>query len=99
MAEVMEITIEKADGSTDTVTILPKTIVAFERQYGTGLGAIKDSGKMEYIYWLAWDAESTKTRLSGGATKLFDDWLETVATVDVKDDVPTPLSVGATPTE
>lgn len=87
----MVITVDHSDGSSAKLDIKPSTIVAFERQYGVGLGAIAD-GKMEYVYWLAWHAE----KLSGAVVKPFEGWLEDIEGVDLADDaVPTEAPAGA----
>lgn len=76
-----EITIVRADQTSDTFAVRPKTIVAFERHFKTGLSHafVKDQ-KSEHLYWLAWECE----RSSGNAVKPFDAWLDTIETVDIK---------------
>jgi hypothetical protein len=78
----MKLTVEHTDGERATYTVLPKTIVAFERQFKTGLGAIATDSRMEYIYWLAWDSEKT----AGKVVKPFDGWLDDVVSVESEDD-------------
>ncbi len=97
MAQVLKLAVEKADGSSVSLSLLPKTIVAFERHFGVGLSALQQ-GHMEHVYWLAWDAENLKIRAQGGVTKLFDDWLDDIADVEVEGDV-TPLVQGRSPAE
>jgi hypothetical protein len=46
---------------------------------------------MEYIYWMAWEAE----RRTGVVVKPFDGWIEDVEDVELADDAP--LTQGATP--
>jgi hypothetical protein len=82
MAALMTLTIEYSDGKTVTRTILPKTLVAFERHFSMGIGAISSETRMEHIFWLAWDAERTAT----GTAKPFDDWLDDVVSVNAEDD-------------
>ncbi len=76
-----EITVVRDDATTDTFTVRPKTIVAFERHFKVGLSTafIKEQ-KSEHLYWLAWEAE----RSSGNVVKPFDQWLDTIASVDIK---------------
>lgn len=82
MAQLMKVTVKHDDGEQATYTVLPKTIVAFERTFGVGLGATGQTGRMEYVYWLAWDSE----KCSGKVVKPFDDWLAGVLSVDVDED-------------
>jgi hypothetical protein len=75
------ITVIKSDGTTETYPVTPRVIVAFERHFKTGLGhAFANDQKLEHVYWLAWEAE----RASGKVVKLFDEYLDTVANVEVK---------------
>jgi hypothetical protein len=74
------ISVTKTDGETCEYTVTPKTIVAFERHFKTGLAAaFANEQKMEHAYWLAWDAE----RSSGQVVPLFDKWLDDVSSVDI----------------
>jgi hypothetical protein len=82
----MRVTVAHSDGTTKGLAIKPVTIVAFERQFGVGLGAAMQGGRMEYVYWLAWDAE----KRGGAIVKPFDGWVEDIEDVDIEDDaVPT----------
>lgn len=92
MAKLLKITVEHDDGSKDTYSVLPKTIVAFERHFKCGLEKVSAEGKMEHVYWLAWDAERT----TGKIVKPFDDWLEGLVSADVEEDA-TPFSDEASP--
>jgi len=85
------ISVSKTDGSTNEYPVTPRTIVAFERHFKIGLAAAFSNErelKMEYAYWIAWDAE----RLSGAVVPLFDKWLEEVVDVQIGSDA-TPLDV------
>ena len=93
MAALMTVVVTKTSGPPATYTILPVTIVAFERQFGTGIGSLATDTRMEYIYWLAWHAEKT----SGAIVKLFDDWLNDVESVEAVDDAAPLASPGVTP--
>jgi hypothetical protein len=74
------ITVTKTDGSVETYPVTPRVIVSFERHFKTGLGqAFANEQKLEHVYWLAWEAE----RASGKLVKLFDEYLDTVASVEV----------------
>jgi hypothetical protein len=75
------IKIKKADGSVETFPVTPRVIVAFERHFKTGLAnAFANEQRLEHIYWLAWEAERT----SGKLMKLFDDYLDTIASVELE---------------
>jgi hypothetical protein len=90
----MRLTVEKLDGTVATLSILPITRVACERQFGCGLGALLADIHEEHIYWMAWDAEHR----SGKVVKPFDDWLADIAGIDAEDDA-VPLETTASPTE
>ena len=92
MAALMTLTIEYSDGKTVTRTILPKTLVAFERHFSMGIGAISSETRMEHIFWLAWDAERTVAAATQPPADWpeFDDSLGDVVSVNAEDDA-TPL--------
>lgn len=74
------IKVVKTDSTELEVTITPRTVVAFERHFKTGLAAaFTNEQKMEHLYWLAWDAE----RMSGNVVPLFDKWLENIVSVEL----------------
>jgi hypothetical protein len=71
--------------SDEEVPVTPKTVVAFEREFQTGLGrAFQSDQKAEHIFWLAWKAT--------GAKKGFDAWLDTVVDVQIVEGNERPLS-------
>jgi hypothetical protein len=73
--------VTKTDGVASTHAVLPTTIVAFERNFKTGLAAaFTNDQKMEHLFWLGWDAE----RRAGNVVKPFDEWLDTIALVEVE---------------
>lgn len=82
MAALMKVTVEKVDGSKDTYPILPVTQVAFERQFKCGLGSLASDARMEYLYWLAWDAE----KRAGKVVKPFDGWLDDLVSVEEEEE-------------
>ena len=87
MAAVMKVTVEKTDGSRNTYAVLPKTQVAFERHFKVGLAAAQgENARLEFVYWLAWDAEHT----AGNVVKPFDSWLDDIVAVEPESD-PGPL--------
>jgi hypothetical protein len=66
-----------------TYTLTPAILVAFERQFKIGMGQAfqAETMKIEYIYWLAWEAEQRDNLAHHGIRILFDDWLKTVEEV------------------
>jgi len=71
--------------SDEEVPVTPKTVVAFEREFQTGLGrAFQSDQKAEHIFWLDWKAT--------GAKKGFDAWLDTVVDVQIVEGNERPLS-------
>jgi hypothetical protein len=89
MAKIMKVIVEKAAGGRQEFTVLPVTIVAFERQFKKGLG---DADRMEDVYWLAWDSE----RRSGATVPPFDTWLESIVSVEEVQEA-SPLDEAASP--
>ena len=72
------------DGDVE-VPVKPSSIVAFEREFQTGLGrAFQTDQKAEHVYWLAWKASGSK--------KGFDAWLDTVFDVQIVTGNELPLS-------
>ena len=67
--------------------LTPSVVVAFERQFGMGLGkAFTSDQKAEHVYWLAWKA----VQAAGGVVKPFDSWLESVVDVEMVEDAVRP---------
>ncbi|MGA1037985.1 MAG: hypothetical protein ACO3VQ_09265 [Ilumatobacteraceae bacterium] len=81
-----KVTIVRDDQTTDTFTVRPKTIVAFERHFKVGLAqAFSRDQKQEHVYWLGWESE----RAAGNVVKPFDQWLDTLVSVGIEvDSVP-----------
>lgn len=81
-----KVTIIRDDQTTDTFTVRPKTIVAFERHFKVGLAqAFSRDQKQEHVYWLGWESE----RAAGNVVKPFDQWLDTLVSVGIEvDSVP-----------
>lgn len=70
--------------SEEQVSVTPRVVVAFEREFQTGLGrAFQSDQKAEHMYWLAWKASTTK--------KAFDSWLDELVDVEVVEAVERPL--------
>ena len=79
------LTITKTDGTSRTVPITPKVIVAFEREFKCGLATAFDATrdpKMEHIYWLGWKAE----HMAGHVVKPFDAYLDEIETIEIEAD-------------
>lgn len=61
--------------------VTPRVQVAFEREFKIGLAkAFTNEQKVEHMYWLAWKC----VHASGKSVKPFDNWLDTVKTVEVR---------------
>lgn len=72
------------DGDNE-VPVTPSTIVAFERQFQTGLGrAFQSDQKAEHMFWLAWKASGTK--------KGFESWIDDLVDVQMVEGPERPLS-------
>jgi hypothetical protein len=70
--------------SDDEFPVTPRVIVAFEREFQTGLGrAFQSEQKAEHMFWLGWKASGTK--------KGFDAWLDTLVDVQIVESVERPL--------
>lgn len=68
----------------EEVGVTPRVVVAFEREFQTGLGrAFQSEQKAEHMYWLAWKASTSK--------KTFDSWLDELVDVEVVESVERPL--------
>jgi hypothetical protein len=90
-AALMKVTIDKSEGDPVVCIVKPITIVAFERQFNVGIGALSETRRLEWIYWLAYDAEK---RSGVVMPPSFDAWLETIDDVELEDDA-APLADGA----
>jgi hypothetical protein len=67
--------------------LTPSVVVAFERQFGRGIGkAFASEQKAEHVYWLAWKAEQQ----SGAVVKPFDSWLDTISDVQMVEETVRP---------
>lgn len=75
----LNLRVTTTDGSRD-YEVRPKTVVAFEREFGMGVGkAFQSEQRAEHIYWLAWRA----VKDSGTVVKPFDGWLDEVQDVEM----------------
>ena len=81
MITLWKVRVVKTDGTEATYDVSPRTIVAFERHFKSGLSqAFAKEQKNEHTYWLAWEAE----KQAGVVVKPFDSWLEDVLGVDIE---------------
>lgn len=68
----------------EEVGVTPRVVVAFEREFQTGLGrAFQTDQKAEHMFWLAWKATTTK--------KSFDSWLDDLVDVQIVEAAERPL--------
>lgn len=67
--------VEYIDGRTAKVRVLPVTQYAFEREHKKPLSAFANEQWMGDVFWLGWHA--SRSDLS------FEEWLVTVAGVDI----------------
>ena len=71
--------------------VTPRVEVAFERKFNIPMSELS---RQEHLYFLAYEAR----RKAGGVVPVvFDDWLDQVVDVEVKDAAP--LGSGTSPTE
>lgn len=78
------VTVKRRDGAQEEFPVYPSAIVAFERELKMGLAqAFSDtnSARNENAYKLAYLCEKD----SGGVVKIFDEWLKTVADVEISE--------------
>lgn len=75
------------DAGEHVVTVTPRAAINFERHFKMALSkALTDDQRMEYIYYLAWEA----LKANGIVVKLFDPWVDTVQTVEFVFDTESP---------
>lgn len=76
------VTVERRDGTREEYPVYPSAIVAFEREVKMGLAqAFADSNvaRNENAYKLAYLCQKD----SGAVVKMFDEWLKSVADVEI----------------
>lgn len=66
--------VKYGDGREQAVMVSAPDLIAFEREYDKPTSAVGSTGRLEYLYWVAWHA-SKRQNLTALA---FDDWLATV---------------------
>jgi uncharacterized NAD(P)/FAD-binding protein YdhS len=68
----------------DEYPITPRVVVAFEREFQTGLGrAFQSEQKAEHMFWLAWKASKD--------TRDFNSWLDGLIDVEIVEGRERPL--------
>lgn len=67
--------------------------VAFERQFKVGLGKAIADQRVEYLYWLAWEA--LRRSAPDGGIPPFDTWLDGVEDVELEESDDRPLGAEA----
>lgn len=79
----ISVTVERRDGSREEFPVLPPTVIAFERYAKMGIGQAfaGNTAKFEHIYYLAWLSEKD----SGNTVKVFDEWIKSIADVEIVD--------------
>lgn len=74
------LSVTKNDGTIHNYRIGAPHIVAFEREFGMGLGrAFSEDQKMEHVLWLAWTADKRQNQ----SAQSFDEYLDQVANIDI----------------
>lgn len=75
-----QLSVTKVDGTKHDYRIGAPHIVAFEREFGVGLGrAFSEDQKMEHVLWLAWTADKRQNKTG----QTFDEFLDDVADIDL----------------
>lgn len=82
----MQLKIRKADGNSAVYPVTPAIEVAFERHFKGGFyRLLAEEQRSEHACWLAWEC----LRRSGEVVPPFgDDFLDTLAGIDIVDDDP-----------
>ena len=70
--------------TTYEVPIKPADLVAFERKFDVAWEDVQEKPKIEYMFFLAWNA----SRRTGVTTDEFDVWLDRVDDLDPVEEVP-----------
>ena len=80
----LKVKVTTTDGQSESYSLRPKTLVAFENKYSKGFAKLlTEDQKLEHIYFLAWGAMKD----AGKAVKPFGDaFLETLESVELETD-------------
>lgn len=77
------------DSSEATYSVTPRVQVAFEREWKVGLPkAFQTELRLEHLYWLGWRS----AQAAGDIVKPFDQWLDSVRSVETVEGSEGPLS-------
>jgi hypothetical protein len=77
------------DSGEATYSVTPRVQVAFEREWKVGLPkAFQTELRLEHLYWLGWRS----AQASGDVVKPFDQWLDSVRSVETVEGAEGPLS-------
>jgi hypothetical protein len=81
MMKIM-LTVEYANGSSADAEASVRDFIAFERRYDKPIASFANDVRIEYMCYLAWHAlhRNKQTALE------FDEWLETVAELSIKEE-------------
>lgn len=88
----MRVLVTHSDESKGEYDVKPAAIVAFERKFNVGIGALATERRLEWIYFLAYEAEKKSGAIMPPS---FDAWVEKLDDVDLIEDssplvLPTP---------
>jgi len=80
----LKVKVTTTDGQSESYSLRPKTLVAFENKYNKGFAKLlTEDQKLEHIYFLAWGAMKD----AGKTVKPFGDaFLETLESVELETD-------------
>ncbi len=80
----LKVKVTTTDGQSESYSLRPKTLVAFENKYNKGFAKLlTEDQKLEHIYFLAWGAMKD----AGKTVKPFGDaFLETLDSVELETD-------------
>lgn len=88
MAALMRLTVKPITGEPYQISVTPAVIVHAERHFGKGMNQLfGEAMSYEALAWVAWNA----THRSGIVVKPFDEWLDTIETIEAGEDKPVPL--------
>jgi hypothetical protein len=79
--------VEFNDGTKSDVDAVFADFVAFERTWSRSVARFETEIRLTDLAWLAWHSE-TRTRKT--SLKFDPDWINTVATVEIREEVETP---------
>lgn len=87
MAGLATLKVTKLDGDSYTVDLLPAVVIAAEEHFSQGFSRMFEDGSLKALYWSAWKA----THVSGRVVEPYDEWLLTLANVELVERDKAPL--------